>query len=127
MKNIAIIIATIFLLSISALGNEGKANKNTNKKSVTVKTHLAGKFSSMIGYPSSILNEANETVMISYSVDENDVIHVNEISSTNAELKNYVLKHLDGKKIKNLKMEGQNGIVKVQFNGTKTQKLNFQY
>ena len=127
MKNISLIIATIFMLSFTAMGNEGKANKNLNKKTVTVKTILANKFKSMLGYPSFILNEANEIVMVAYLIDENDVIHIKEISSSNVELKKYVFKHLDGKKIKNVKMEGLSGIVKLHFNVSNKQKINFQY
>ena len=127
MKNIALIIASIFLLSTAVLASEGTVTKKSHKNTVNSNVHLTDKISTMLGYPSYILNGASETVMISYTVDENNVIHVQEISTSNAELKAYVLKHLEGKKIKNMQMDGKNGVVKVQFNGSKMQKLNFQY
>lgn len=127
MRNVALIIAPLFLLSTAAFAGEGTVTKKSHKKAETTKSHLTDKFSTMLGYPSYILDGASETVMISYTVDANNTIHVQEISSSNAELKKYVFKHLDGKKMKKMHMEGENGVVRVQFSGTKSQKLNFQY
>ena len=127
MRNVALIIAPLFLLSTATFAGEGTGTKKSHKKVETTNSHLTDKFSTMLGYPSYILDGATETVMISYSVDENNIIHVQEISSSNAELKKYVLKHLEGKKMKNMQMEGKSGVVKVQFSGTKRQKLNFQF
>jgi len=126
MRNLAVIIVSIFLLSTAAFAGKGIANKKSHKLT-NAQNQVSKNFSNMLGYPSSILDGTSETIMIAYSVDENDVIHVQEISSSNPELKKYVLKHLDGKKMKNVQMEGKNGVVKVQFNGDKKQKLNFQY
>lgn len=127
MKSLAIIIASIFLLSTAALAGEGTVNKRYHNKSVNGQIQLNEKISNMLGYPSYILDGASEAVMISYSVDENNIIHVQEISSPNIALKQYVLKHMDGKKMKNMHMEGKNGIVKVHFTGSKNEKLHFQY
>lgn len=126
MKNIAIIIASIFLLSTAAIAGEGTVNKRSNQESKNSQI-LTQKISNMLGYPSYILNGTSETVMISYSVDENNMIHVQEISTSNIALKQYVLKHMDGKKMKKNHMEGKNGVVKVHFNGTQSEKIYFQY
>ncbi|WP_018345011.1 hypothetical protein [Cytophaga aurantiaca] len=128
MKNIAIIIASIFLLgTTSAFAAKRATTKTSHKKSAASKVELAEKISNMLGYPSYILDGTSEAVMISYSVDENNIIHVGEISSSNIALKQYVLEHLDGKKMKRTHMEGQNGVMKVHFNGNKNEKLHFQY
>ena len=124
MKNLAVIIASIFIFSAAALAGE---NKGSTNKNVNTQTQLSEKINNMLGYPSDILNGSSHAIVISYSVDENNIIHVDEILSSNIALKQYVLKHMDGKKMKNMHMEGKNGVVKVQFSGSKTQKLNFQY
>ena len=97
MRNIAIIISSIFLLSMTAIAGE---NKGPNKKEENTHIYLAEKISNMLGYPSDILEGASEVVMISYSVDENNIIHVSEILSPNIALKAYVLEHMDGNKMK---------------------------
>jgi hypothetical protein len=127
MKSLAIIIASIFLLSTAALAGDGTAIKKSTKKAVNSQKQVAEQFSNLLGYPSDILDGASETVMIAYSVDENNIMHVQEVSTSNAELKQYVLKHLDGKKMKNMQTEGKNGVVKVHFNGNKNQDLYFQH
>jgi hypothetical protein len=102
-------------------------NKGPNKKEENTHIYLAEKISNMLGYPSDILEGASEVVMISYSVDENNIIHVSEILSPNIALKAYVLEHMDGKKMKNMHIEGKNGVVKVHFNGNKNQNSYFQF
>lgn len=125
MKNIALIFASMFLLSTAALAGEGKVNMRSHKKTANNKAQLSDKLSSMLDYPSYILDGTNETVMIAYSIDENDVMHVQDIISPNSELKEYIFKRLDGKKMKNV--EGKNGVVKVQFNATTNQRLFIQF
>ncbi len=129
MKNTAIIIASIFfLLNVNNVwAGEGSGHKKFHAKSVNTQIQLAETISNMLGYPSYILDGTSEAVMISYSVDENNVIHIAEISSPNTALKNYVMKHMDGKKMKKMHMEGRNGVVKVHFNGCENEKLHFQY
>lgn len=127
MKNIAIIITSVFMLSTAAFAGEGTVNKKSGKKSGNSKIQLTEKISNMLGYPSAILDGESEAVMISYSVDEKNIIHVQEISSANTTLKEYVLKHMDGKKMKKMHMEGKSGVVKVHFNANKKEKLSFQY
>ena len=127
MRNVALIIAPLFLLSTAAFAGEGTVSKKSHKKAETTNSDLRDKFSTMLGYPSYILDGTSESVMIAYSVDENNIIHVQEISSSNAELKEYVLKHLEGKTMKKMHMEGQNGVVKVHFNVDKNQNLYFQF
>lgn len=127
MKKLAIIIASVFLFGTVALAGEGVANKKSLNKSTKAQIQLSEKISNMLGYPSYILEGKSEAIMIAYSVDENNIIHVDEILSSNIALKQYVLKHMDGKTMKKMHMEGKNGVVKVHFNGNKSQKLHFQY
>jgi hypothetical protein len=127
MKKLVIIIASVFLFGTFALAGEGGSNKKSLNESTKTQIKLSAKINNMLTYPSDILDGKSEAIMIAYSIDENNIIHVDEILSSNIALKQYVLKHMDGKKMRNMYMEGKNGVVKVQFNGNESQKLYLQY
>jgi len=84
-------------LNTAALAGERRVNKKSHKLT-NAQNYLTENFFNLLGYPSSILDGKSETVMILYLVDKKDVIHVQQISTLDAELRKYVLKHLNGKK-----------------------------
>lgn len=52
MRNVALMIAPLFLLSFAAFASEGTVTKKSHKKAETTNSHLTDKLSTMLGYPS---------------------------------------------------------------------------
>jgi len=127
MKTAASILVSILFMISAAFAGNGSANNKHHKKPVNKENAINQRINGMIGLPQDVLHGNSQTVMISYSVDEKNVMHVQEISGTNAELKKYIYKHLDGKAMKNTEAQGMSGIVKVHFNAYKGNNVYLQY
>lgn len=112
MKKAALILASIFTLTLTTFGESG--SKNTKRHS-TQAEKVSIIFQNRIGYPSEMLHGTNQYVVISYSIDDNNIVHINNINGEDEELNNYIQKSIDGKKMKNMSLEGKSGIVKLYF------------
>jgi hypothetical protein len=86
-KIILMAIAVLFLLNISfATNNPAEENNNKVVKVIT----------NVLQYPTSAKDNLIEGyVMLSFNVDENGLIHVSQIYSPKAELKEYVQNQLN--------------------------------
>jgi|GEM_PF-2466325 hypothetical protein len=127
MKTVASILVSILFMVSAAVAGNGTANNKNHKKPANKESSINQRINGMIGLPLDVLHGNSQSVMISYSVDENNIMHVKEISGTNTELKQYIYNHLDGKAMKNTEAQGTNGVVKVHFNASKGNNIYLQY
>ncbi len=123
MKTVAVVLVSfLFMISTAIAGVHEKKHKRPVNNVTVVNERING----MLGNPDNLLNGHSQSAMISYSIDQNNIIHVQEVATANAELKKYITKHLDGKKINN-SLHDQSGIVKVHFNAYKADNLYISY
>ncbi len=123
MKNLLSLFITALLMITGAFAiNPSNNGVITNKTLV-----LSQRINTLIGNPTHLLNGTNQSVMIAYDVDANNIMHVKDIATSNSELKEYITKRLDGKKIKNVQLSDMQGVVKVHFVSRKEHKLYLQY
>ena len=123
MKN----IATLFVLACLMITTALAVNPSENASAKNKKHAVAQRINTLIGNPSDLLQGTNQSVMISYRLDENKIMHINDISTSNTELKEYILKRLNGRKFKNAALADMHGIVKVHFVSQNQQNLYLQY
>ncbi|ABG58978.1 hypothetical protein [Cytophaga hutchinsonii] len=123
MKNITSLFISALLMITGAFAFNPTAKTVSKDK----KTAVSQRINTLIGNPTHLLNGANQSVMISYDVDANNVMHIKDVSTSNAELKEYITKRLNGKKFKNVQLADMQGVVKVHFVTRKEQKLYLQY
>lgn len=126
-KTISILVCIVCMITsaISVSGNQD--SKFIKSRKSQFKTLLTDQINGFVGYPAALLNGNNQSVIVSYELDENSIIHVKEILTSNIELKQYIIKHIDGKKIKGIKSNATEGVVKMHFVANKGQKYFFQY
>jgi len=119
----SILVSALFMIT-SAIA----APALINNKPKEHKTYLmTDQINYLIGYPSNLLKGSNQSVIVSYELDENSIFHVKEILTSNVELEAYIMKHIDGKKIRKTENAGSEGVVKIHFVANKEQKYFFQY
>lgn len=108
----------VILMSISglAMADEGETCKCSNSKSVA--TQLNRKMEQA----STIESIPNGTVMLRYTIDENNKVHIAEIQSNNDLLKSIVITKLEGQEIKVKGERCTEGYVRMNFvdTGNKT-------
>ena len=119
----SILVSALFMIT-SAISAPALINNKPKEN----KTYLmTDQINNLIGYPSDLLKGSNQSVIVSYELDENSIFHVKEILTSNVELEAYIMKHIDGKKIRKAENAGSEGVVKIHFVANKEQKYFFQY
>jgi hypothetical protein len=114
MKKTALILASIFTLTLTTFGVNGSKN---HKRQFSQAEKVSIAFQNKVGFPSELLYGRDQLVVISYSIDDNNIVHINYIKGDNAELNSYIQKSIDGKKMKKMSLEGKSGVVKLYFKG----------
>lgn len=124
MKNITTLFVSAIFMVITAFG----ANASNNTPAAQNKQEIINKrINTLIGNPTELLHGTDQSVMISYEVDDNNIMHIKDIGTSNIELKEYIIKRLDGKRFKHTQISNIQGIVKVNFADQSEQNYYFQY
>ncbi|MBC7451307.1 MAG: hypothetical protein H7259_07435 [Cytophagales bacterium] len=123
MKNTLLPVLLMMLISVGyATGHIHKNKKYTHKQ-----PQITAQFNTLIGYPTELLHDSKQTVIISYSIDASDILYIKEVSTSNEDLKNYIIHRLDGKKIKHSSEDQSSGVVKLEFMKLSTKGVYNQY
>ncbi len=120
---IALLASTLFMISVVS-ASPVKIDKSSRSNHPV---QISDQINRMIGYPSQLLNGNDQSVVVSYELDAANIIHVKEVHTSNTALKEYVTKHLDGKKIKNAAVQTGENVVIIHFVASKEQQYFFQY
>jgi len=126
-KLIAIIYAVLFLGTVTMAGEIGKkAHKHPKTKcfqSASVKYQITD----LVAYPTDILNGAEQSVYVSFTVDAQNRIQVSDAVSSNEELNSYVTEKLNGKSLKLNGQECSSGTLKLHFKASSSEGYFIQY
>ena len=129
-KAASIFVSMLFVITtaIAAPDNSTDNGEKSSKKSKTShKLLITDQINNMMGYPNDLLNGNSQSVLVAYELDANNTMHVKEISTSNVELKEYVMKHIDGRKIKHAQLNPAEGVIKIHFVASEEQKYFIQY
>lgn len=104
-------ILLVILMSLSglAMADEGETCKCSNSKSVAIQLNRK------MEQASTIESIPNGTVMLRYTIDENNQVHIAEIQSNNDLLKSIVTSKLEGQTIKVKGERCTEGYVRMNF------------
>lgn len=119
MENLLKSALLVFLISVSGftMADNGEACKCSNSKSVALQLNRKMEQAAAVhGIP-------NGSVIIKYTIDDNDRVHIAEIESNNDVLKSIVVSNLEGQKIKVKGERCVEGYVRMNFvdTGNKTE------
>ena len=109
MKNFLLFFPMVLLVFSGYAGNTNEDKKAANHSAFSTQV------TNRVGYPSEILHNSKQSVIISYTIDESNIMHITDVSTSNNELKEYIIERLDGKKMKASTQNSLNGVVKIEF------------
>ena len=108
--------ALMVLLQTSVVSANSSVERPKGKKNATYAS-VSSEIKDMLDFHDfGAINKDNGKVMISYYVDQNNLLHIKDIGSNNAELRNYVLETLEGKKVHAANVENnKDNVLKLNF------------
>lgn len=91
--------ALMILLQTALVSANSTIEKPKGKKNATY-ANVSSEIKDMLDFHDfGSINTSKGNVLISYYVDQNNLLHIKDIGSKNAELRNYVLETLEGKQV----------------------------
>ncbi|MFN8415632.1 MAG: hypothetical protein U0U66_04790 [Cytophagaceae bacterium] len=121
MKKLFFIIAMVFTASaVTMASNSGSKSSKGTKVRSTNRTIS----DLMLSAP---VKAGEQSVLVSFSVDNQGVMHVQQVLTNDESMKTYVFQHLNGKRINLSDAERERGVVKLVFHNTNNSNLYFQY
>jgi hypothetical protein len=121
-KLIKISLLIVMMLSVSplAMADKGETCKCSNSQEIASQLSVKmDKVSTRIAIP-------NGTVILKYSIDENNKIHLLEVQTNDKALKQIVLDNLEGLVIKVKGERCAEGIVRMKFAASSNDEINTQ-
>ncbi len=121
-KLIKISLLVVMMLSVSglAMADQGETCKCSNSQAIASQlSHKMDKVSTRIAIP-------NGTVILKYSLDENNKIHILEVQTNDAALKQIVMDNLEGLEIKVKGEKCAEGVVRMKFIESSDDEINTQ-
>lgn len=115
-------LLVVMMLSVSglAMADQGETSKCANSQQVAAQlSHKMDKVSTRVAIP-------NGTVILKYSLDENNAIHIEEIQTNDAALKQIVKENLEGLIITLKGDKCAEGIVRMKFVGSSNDEIDTQ-
>lgn len=101
---------------VNAAGDGAKKKAKTRFVSCSEQTN---QIKALIGNP-EVLLDGSEKVEVNFSINEYNVITVNEVKTDNQELKNYIINKVNGSKINGNEVEMKNQTVSMVFRAEET-------
>jgi len=115
-----ITLLVVMMLSVSGLAfaDQEETCKCSNSQQIAAQlSHKMDKVSTRIAIP-------NGTVILRYSINENNIIHIEEVQTSDAALKHIIMENLEGLVV-NLKGEKcAEGIVRMRFVESSDDEIN---
>jgi len=115
-------LMVVMLLSVSglAMADQGETCKCSNSQEIASQlSRKMDKVSTRIAIP-------NGTVILKYSLDENNTIHIQEVQTNDAALKQIVMDNLEGLIIKVKGEKCAEGVVRMKFIESSNDEINTQ-
>lgn len=102
------------------------ASGSGNKASKEAKVRFTNKTISdlMLSAP---VKTGEQVVLVSFSVDNQGVMHVQQVLTNDENMRSYVYQHLNGKRVNLSDAERERGVVRLVFNNTNSSNMYFQY
>ena len=123
MKNLTIVflmISSLLLGHISANAVTTSTKKDRTKTKMVSSTEQVGQIMDLIGTPSlDIRNESK--LVVHYSINEHNLIEVNDVETESKALKNYVMRNMNGKRIKGNDIEVKDLSLNIVFKSEKNE------
>lgn len=101
---------------VNAAGDGAKKKAKTRFVSCSEQTN---QIKALIGNP-EVLLDGSEKVEVNFSIDEYNVITVNEVKTDNQELKSYIISKVNGSKINGNEVDMKNQSVSMVFRPEET-------
>lgn len=121
MKKLFFIIAMVFTASAvtmaSGSGNKSSKGPLTRSNSRTISDVML----------SAPVKTAEQSVLVSFSVDNQGIMHVQQVLTHDESMKTYVYQQLNGKRINLTDKERERGVVRLVFHNTTNTDMYFQY
>ena len=108
--------ALMILLQTAVVSANSSVERPKGKKNATYAS-VSSEIKDMLDFHDfGAINKTNGKVLISYYIDQNNLLHIKDIGSNNADLRNYVLQTLDGKEVHASNIENnKESILKLNF------------
>jgi len=113
-------ISSLLLGHISANAVTTSTKKDRTKTKMVSSTEQVGQIMDLIGTPSlDIRNESK--LVVHYSINEHNLIEVNDVETESKALKNYVMRNMNGKRIKGNDIEVKDLSLNIVFKSEKNE------
>jgi len=120
LTKISLLIVMMLSVSGLAMADQGETCKCSNSQEV------ASQLSAKMDKVSTRIAIPNGTVILKYSLDENNKIHLMEVQTNDAALKQIVLDNLEGLGVKLKGEKCAEGIVRMKFIESSNDEINTQ-